>query len=185
MTGILTAKMKEKLKEQARSAGVMTCWSNPCDEYKNTREKSSAWLDAYYNGGMALDANGKWHPVKNFSMDRLAFVAGLWRVQCDFPYKIVNVRGIDMVLMGKINRVENTLFDFWNAKQVGYNCYGPFISKSEKPDYIVAKYITTKGTYMAYGRTVEEARAYLGIKLYDEYKHVIHAIENGQTNLGK
>ena len=103
-------------------------------------------------------------------------VAGIWRIQSKFPYKITRVRDKDMVLTKKLDRVENTLFEFWNAKLVGYNCYGPFIFESDVADYIVAKYETDAKTYWGYGKTLESARAYLGIKIYDEYKDVINAI---------
>ena len=168
--------------DKNRKPTSMDCWTNPLDEYKNTREKSAAWTDAVYAGTMATDEAGNRFPVKNYDMTSLAFIGGMWRVQRDFPYEIINVRGIDMVVFDKINRTENTLFEFWNAKHVGYNCYGPFVSDSKKYDYVVAKYVTQRGTYLGYGRTVEESRAYLGIKLYDEYKHVIHAIENDCAN---
>ena len=82
----------------------------------------------------------------------------------------------DIVLIKKLDRVENTLFDFYSAKMVNYNCYGPFVIDYERPDYIVAQYETDRGTYLGYGRTIEAARAYLGLKLYDEYKEVINAI---------
>lgn len=152
------------------------CWSNPFDEYKNTRIKSSAWNSACRNNEKALDKNGEWHLVKDFNMCDLAFVAGIWRVQDKLPYDITKVRDKDMVLIKKLDRVENTLFDFWSAKMVSYNCYGPFIIDIANTDYIVAQYETDNGIRWGYGKTIEDARAYLGIKLYDEYKDVINAI---------
>lgn len=152
------------------------CWSNPLDEYKNTREKSAAWNEACRNNEMAVNNKNETFPVKNFDMGKLAFVAGLWRIQQDFKQKITRVRDKDMVLMDKLDHVENTLFEFWNAKEIAYNCYGVFLSLGNKPDYIVAKYDTDKETYLGYGRTLEEARAFLGLKMYDEYKDVINAI---------
>lgn len=103
-------------------------------------------------------------------------VGGVWRIQKKLPQKITKVRDKEMVLIKKLDRVENTLFDFWSAKAVNYNCYGPFIIDIANTDYIVAKYETDKETYLGYGRTIEAARAYLGLKLYDEYKDVINAI---------
>lgn len=165
--------------------GPNDCWSNPYDEYKNTRIKSSAWTRACRNGTMALDCNNKWHPVSDFDIGSLAFVAGVWRVQDKFPHEITRVRDQDMVLIKKLNRVENTLFEFWSAKVVGYNCYGPFIIDCSQTDYIVAKYDTDYGTRWGYGRTIEDARAYLGIKMYDEYKDVINAIACKNKNRSK
>ena len=44
--------------------------------------------------------------------DRVDKIAGVWRVQRNFPYKITHVRDKDFVLLDKINRVENTFFEF-------------------------------------------------------------------------
>ena len=57
---------------------------------------------------------------------------------------------------------------------VGLNCYGRFIVGG--PEVIVAKYDTDRGTYWSYGPTLEQARAFLGIKLYDEYMDLIHSV---------
>ena len=35
------------------------CWSNPYDEYKNTHEKSNAWLKACQNNEYAVDGRGR------------------------------------------------------------------------------------------------------------------------------
>lgn len=113
---------------------------------------------------------------KGAKLDDVDLVAGLWRVQKKFPYEIVRVRDIDVVLMDKIQHTESTNFEYWNAKLVGYNCYGPFIFSGKKHDFIVARYDTDQGSYWGYGQTIEAARAFLGLKLYDEYKDVIHSI---------
>lgn len=106
-------------------------------------------------------------------------INGQWHIQNTFDYeKITRVRDKDMILMEKLNRVEDTRFEYWTAKHVGYNCFGPFVSTSTTYDYIVAKYRTDKGPRWGYGHTIEEARAYLGLKLYDEFKDVIHVIAN-------
>ena len=156
--------------------GPEDCWSNPYDEYKNTRLKSSEWQKAIKNNEFALDCSGNKYPVANYGIGDLAFVAGLWRIQNKCPYKITRVRDKDMVLIKKLDRVENTLFDFYSAKMVNYNCYGPFVIDCERANYVVARYETDKETYMGYGTSIEAARAYLGLKLYDEYKDVINAI---------
>ena len=103
-------------------------------------------------------------------------INGFWCVQKDFPYTITNVRGKDMVLIKKLNRVENTFFEFWSGKMVAYNCYGPFVFDGDIDNYIVAMYDTDNGPRMAYGKTIDAARAYLGMKLYDETKDIINGI---------
>ncbi|MFQ6696210.1 MAG: hypothetical protein ACLRFQ_02890 [Alphaproteobacteria bacterium] len=156
---------------------------SPKDGSKNTWEQATAlfivnFLQDLNQGVYAVDEKlnkielGK-EGADHYNVDK---VAGFWRIQKKLPYKITRVRDKDMVLIKKLDRVENTLFDFWSAKMVSYNCYGPFIIDIANVDYIVAQYETDKKTYLGYGRTIEAARAYLGLKLYDEYKDVINAI---------
>ena len=111
---------------------------------------------------------------KGAKLENVDFVAGLWRVQKKFPYKITRVRDKNMVLMNKINHNENTKFEYWTAKQVDYNCYGPFVIDGNAFDYIVSHCITDKGEFWGYGTTIESARAFLGLKIWDEYRDVIH-----------
>lgn len=109
-------------------------------------------------------------------LDDVDLIAGLWRIQNKFNHKITRVRDKDVVLTNKLPHQESTNFEYWNAKLVGYNCYGPFILQGNKPDLIVARYDTDNGPLWGYGQTLESARAFLGLKLYDEYKDVIHSI---------
>ena len=104
---------------------------------------------------------------KGAKLNNVDFVAGLWRVQRKFKHKIVRVRDVDMVLLNKIEHTESTNFEYWTAKLVGYNCYGPFTSSDPRPDYIVARCDTDKGVRWGYGKTLEEARAFLGLKIWD------------------
>ncbi|MBR4475814.1 MAG: hypothetical protein IKP05_04025 [Alphaproteobacteria bacterium] len=154
----------------------ISCWSNPLDEYKNTRKKSAALLRARENNEMAIDSHGNEKPVKDFKINQLAFVGGLWRIQEELPLPITRIRDKDMILTKKIDHTETTLFEFFRGKEVKYNCYGPFVIQDDKYDYIVAKYETDKKTYWSYGKSIEQARAFMGIKMYDEYKDVINTI---------
>ena len=113
---------------------------------------------------------------KGAKLEDVDFVAGLWRVQKNFPYEITRVRDKDVVLMNKLPHQENTNFEYWDAKLVGYNCYGPFVLQGKDANLIVAKYDTDEGCIWGYGTTIESARAFLGLKLYDMYKDVIHSI---------
>ena len=119
---------------------------------------------------------------KGAKLENVDKVAGLWRVQKKFPYKITRVRDKDMVLIKKLDHTESTNFEFWTAKLVGYNCYGPFIINDSDCDYIVSKCQTDKGVRWGYGTTIESARAFLGLKIWDEYKDVINdAVFNSKT----
>ena len=152
------------------------CWSNPLDEHKVLSKKVIKWRQDGENNVMAFDSHGNTKPVKDLSIDEVAFVNGLWRIQEKLSLPITRVRDKDMILTKKIDHTETTLFEFFRGKEVKYNCYGPFVIQDDKYDYIVAKYDTDKGTYWAYGKTIEQARAFMGIKLYDEYKDVINII---------
>lgn len=156
--------------------GPNDCWSNPLDEYKNTCDKSAAWVHAVHNNEYALDDKGGKHLVKDYDMGNLAYCGGIWRVQNKPNFEIMRIRDKDMVLTKKLDRAENTLFEFWSAVLVCCNCYGPYLMKDKGAEYVVAKYDTDKGTMWGYGKTLELARAYLGLKLYDEYKDVIHVL---------
>lgn len=122
-------------------------------------------------------------PLKSVPLSKLEHVAGLWRVQNEFPYEIEIVRKKAFVIGDKLPHAERTHFEFYKAYSVNENCYGKYIG--EKPDYIVAKYPTNRGVYSAYGRTIEDVRAYLGIKLYDEFQDVIHKEINSHTEKTK
>lgn len=105
-------------------------------------------------------------------LEQVDRINGIWHIQKKFPYEITLVRKQDMVLMKKLDRVENTGFEFYTAKSVAYNCFGPFLSS----DYIVAKCETDEGPFWGYGKTMDDARAYLCLKLYGEYQDVILSI---------
>ncbi len=153
---------------------------NSYSDFKNDGAKAAAYIrdkkkkETVY----AYKSDGTKVALKDCRLDNLEFVGGLWRVQNEFPYKIENVRKKDFVIGEKLPHVERTLFDFYQAFSVCENCYGKYISNAG--NYIVAKYVTNRGTYSAYGKTIEDARAYLGIKLYDEFQDVIHKAINTQ-----
>lgn len=112
-------------------------------------------------------------PIGSVSTNRLKFSGGFWRVQHEFNKPIQIVRGKDFVLHDHLDRQEDNLFEYYRAALVFENCYGKCESEQS---YIVAKYETDEQTYWGYGTSIEAARAYLGIKLYDVYKNQIHAL---------
>jgi len=125
----------------------------------------------------AVAANGRKIILgeRGAKIENVDFVAGLWRVQTKFPHEITRVRDKDMVLIKKIEHNENTNFEYWTAKLVGYNCYGPFIIEGKGDDFIVSRCIVNKNEFWGYGTTIESARAFLGLKIWDEMRDVIHA----------
>lgn len=124
-------------------------------------------------GVLAYKSDGTTVPLESVKLSNVEFVAGLWRVQSPFIHKIQDVRDKQFVLDAPLPHREKNHFEFYSAWLVSENCYGKYISDS--PKYIVAKYTTDNGTYWSYGTTIEQARAFLGIKLYDEYMDLIHA----------
>ncbi|MFQ6778391.1 MAG: hypothetical protein ACLRFI_03830 [Alphaproteobacteria bacterium] len=146
---------------------------NPLASYPDINEKKRAYDIACNDGKLALKSDNTWVELKSVPMDRVEFIAGLWRVQNKLDVTKQHVRDKDFILGRRLDVHEKNKFDFYDAAMVEYNCYGLLQFGSR---YIVAKYETDKGTYWSYGTTVEQARAFLGIRLYDEYMDLIHSV---------
>ncbi len=154
----------------------MTTYKNKLATHKTFAEKERAYNSAILDSAhpaMAYSRDGTVAPLANFAVSDVEFIGGLWRVQNPFPHKIQDVRDKHFVLHEKLLHIEKNLFEFYRASMVSENCYGPFIMPGTQ--HVVAKYTTDRGTYWSYGNTIEQARAFLGIKLYDEYMALIHA----------
>ena len=139
------------------------------EEAARTVKTGFYWRD--YGNVKALRANGRRITLgeKGAKLNNVDFVAGLWRVQTKFPYKITRVRDKDLILTEKIQyKEESTNFEYWYAKRFDYNCYGPFIINISKPDFVVAGCVTDKGIRWGYGPEIKDARAYLASKLWAE-----------------
>ena len=154
---------------------------NPIPEGEARITKMAIFCTDEVNGIKAIAENGKHITLgkSGAKLEQVDRINGQWHIQNHFDCsKITRVRDKDMVLIKKLDRTETTNFEFWSAKSVGYNCFGPFVSKGDDYDYIVAKYETDNGAMWGYGKTLESARAFLGLKLFDEYKDIIHVIAN-------
>lgn len=147
---------------------------NKLATHKTIEEKKRAYNAAILNEHtvMAYRSDDTRAPLINYPMNDVEFIGGLWRVQNQFPYEVQDVRDKQFVLGAKLPRQEKNHFEFYSAMMVSENCYGKSLSVGSK--YIVAKYTTDHGTYWSYGDTIEQARAFLGIRLYDEYTDLIH-----------
>ena len=147
---------------------------NPVPEGEARIRKMAIFSVDEVNGVKAFSETGKHIKLgaNGAKLEQVDRINGVWHIQKKFPYEITLVRKQDMVLMKKLDRVENTGFEFYSAKSVGYNCFGPFLSS----DYIVAKCETDEGPFWGYGKTMDDARAYLCLKLYGEYQDVILSI---------
>ena len=150
----------------------MTKYKNSFAEHTNVMVKFRDYNRDRRAGVLAHCSDGSAVPLSSLKLSQVEFVAGLWRVQNPFPHKVQMVRGAPFVLGERLPHAEKNLFEFYRAFRVSENCYGPFMVPGNQ---IVAKYTTDHGTYWSYGNTIEQARAFLGIKLYDEYMDLIHA----------
>ncbi len=148
-------------------------YTNPLAEYKDPVAKRRAFNSAAASGKAAWDASGREYFLRGLNIDDVEFIGGAWRVQNKFDKQIQLVRGEELVLGERLNRTERNHFEFYSAHLVGLNCYGRFVMGG--PGVIVAKYETDDETHWAYGKTLEQARAFLGIRLYDKYMDLIHA----------
>ena len=146
---------------------------NKLTTHKTIIEKQYTFIKDVLDGALAYRSDGTNVPLSSLDFSQVEFIGGLWRVQNPFPYKIQEVRGTKFVLTERLPHIEKNLFEFYRASMVSENCYGPFITPGAT--HVVAKYITDHGEYWSYGNTIEQARAFLGIKLYDEYMDLIHA----------
>lgn len=149
-------------------------FENPLAKYKDKNEKRHMFERACANGEIAWDCNGCKHALRSLKIDDVEFIAGLWRVQNKFDNKVQVVRGKEVIISEKLNRVEQNLFEFYKAYIVNVNCYGRYIIQDEF--IVVAKYETDHKVYWGYGNTIEAARAFLGIRLYDKYRDLIHSV---------
>lgn len=152
----------------------MTQYKNKFAEHKNIADKTKDFVTARKNGGFAVGADGKPVPLTDVKFENVELICGLWRIQESFPHTTQKVRDIEVVLAEKLSHTERIPFEYWRAYRIGENCYGRYLFA--KPDVIVAKYETDNVTYWGYGNTIEQARAFLGIKLFDEHMDLIHAV---------
>ncbi len=146
---------------------------NPLAPDMKMSEKYRAYLHDCDSAAMAQRADGTSVPLREVSVADVEFIGGMWRVQTRLAYRVDVIRKCPMVLGDKINLQEKNYFEFYRAAlPPQYNCYGPIGGLVF--DKVVAKYTTDRGVFWAYGDSVADARAFLGIKLYDEYMDLIH-----------
>jgi hypothetical protein len=143
--------------------------------YTNVEEKRIAFELGVEDGMVAYTGFQKHIPLggPGAEFNDVEYIAGLWRVQHKIPYEITNVRDRQFVLVEKLPRTEKNKFEYYRAALATWGGTGCSANVS-RPDWIVAKYETPRGTFMSYGQTIEQARAFLAISIYDEYQDLIH-----------
>ena len=108
---------------------------NKLATHKTIAEKQQAYNNAIlcsHQKIMAHRSDGTTIPLADVNISDVEFIAGLWRVQDSFPYKIQNVRDKSFVLHEKLDYQEKNLFEFYRASIVTQNCYGYFMSPKIK-----------------------------------------------------
>lgn len=173
MTGILMERLHKKLEERLLSSPDDKIVNN-LSTYKTVAEKRQAFNEARENHAVAFDYNLNKIPLSSVKFNDVDFIGGEWRIQRPIPDGIQVVRGRPFLLGERLPKQEKNKFEFYRAALLTYNCYG--YTDSITYTTIVAKYTTDNGTYWAYGSTIEQARAFLGIRLYDEYMDLIHSV---------
>ena len=126
-------------------------------------------------GAVARGADGQCVPLEKLPVDAVEFIAGLWRVQVDFPHEIITVRGRAMVLGRKHDAAEFGAFHYYDGYLVSNNCYGPFIG--DTPNYVVGRVDTATGPIWAYGASIPAVRAFLSVALFDRNRSMIFSAE--------
>lgn len=157
----------------------MKIYKNPlATAFQTNDDKIYAYSTACLNGAVAHRPDYTTVPLKTLNPAQVEFIGGLWRVQTPCDYNVQNVRGKDLIIGARLPHQEKTFFEYYEASLLTFNCYGPL-----KPcfDSVVAKYTTDHGTYWSYGRNIADARAFLGIRLYDEYMDLIHSVACQKT----
>ena len=143
--------------------------------YSTVAEKRIAYNRALDEGAVAYIEFNQTIPLGDpgAEFNEVEFIGGLWRVQKKFPYKITEVRNRQFVLVEKLPRTEKNKFEYYKAALATWGGTGCSADVA-KPDWIVAKYETPNGVFMSYGQTIEQARAFLAISIYDAYQDLIH-----------
>lgn len=143
--------------------------------YTNVEEKRIAFELGVEDGMVAYTGFQEHIPLggPGAEFKDVEYIAGLWRVQKKFPYKITDVRDRQFVLVKKLPRMEKNKFEYYTAAGAVWSGTGCSADVAH-PDWIVAKCKTPRGTYWAYGQTIEQARAFLAISIYDKHQDLIH-----------
>ncbi len=148
-------------------------YKNPLAPNWSMSEKYRKYLCDHKNGAYAYKSDNTRVPLNTVGVNDVEYIGGLWRVQNKMNFTISTIRDRQLILGPRIDLQEKNYFEYFQAARIPtYNCYGP-IDKLVY-DTVVAKYTTDRGIYWSYGKTVADARAFLGIKMYDEYMDVIH-----------
>lgn len=151
-------------------------------QHKTPQEKQKAFAAACKSGGVAYKSDGTTVPLSTVRAQQVEFIAGLWRVQDETNYEIRQIRDRSLILGERMPHRERTLFEFYRAMNPAFNCYGLL---NLGFDIVVAKYTTNSGTFWGYGHSIEEARAFLGIRLYDAHQETINDILNQRQRIQK
>ncbi len=156
-------------------------YPNPTRTHKNKADKlrdfdaaCQAGEMAFRDGDLSVSISKLQTPLTQFSVDDVEFIGGHWRVQTHAYYDVRQIRDQKFIIGPRINIAEKNYFEYYQIAEIPqFNCYGPV--SDPKFNMVAAHYKTDHGEYWGYGTDVASARAFLGIRLYDEYMDLIHA----------
>ncbi len=159
-------------------------YPNPLRTHLSKSDKTKDFVIDRNAGAMAYRQDEKPVPLKQCKFEDVEFIGGLWRLQEHAAYNIRKIRDQEFIMGPRIDITEKNYFEYYKiAKIPQFNCYGPI--HAPKFDMVAARYITDHGEYWGYGTDVASARAFLGIRLYDEYMDLIHAAACRNQNTQK
>ncbi len=138
----------------------------------------------------AYDISGKKKPLHTVHVDKVEFIKGKWRIQNDISDKVVNIEGTQMVLGDRIPVTAlgnpNPYCEYYTvAKDVKWGIYGVEVPSRFQYNRVVAHYTTDNKDYWVTGDNVSRAAVLLALRLYDDYKDVIHAVACRKMNQKK
>ena len=157
-------------------------YPNPLARYDVTTKADLFAQDVADGNGFAFMSSGahaatKRVPLAGLDIGQVEYIGAAWRVQQDFPHVIQNVRDRQFVIGEHLNRHEQNMFEYYSARMVGFNCYGPYVIGAP---LIVACFNAGAGAMWAYGPSIEHARAFLAISLFDRNRDLIVQAERAK-----
>lgn len=149
-------------------------YQNPLAKY-SCPESANLTKAELFRRDIASDAPmtnpyGTYWTLKGAEIDEVEYIAGLWRLQIDFPHKIQHVRDRYFIIGERLPVHESNKFDYYQAQFIDFNCYGPFMLG----DAIVGHFKTARGNFCGYGKNIPEVRSFLASQVFDAYRDVIH-----------
>ncbi len=156
-------------------------YPNPLRTHKNSASKKRDFIAARDAGAVAYKPDISTVPLSKLKMADVEFIGGCWRIQTHADYNLQQIRDKQFIMGPRIDIREKNRFEYYQIAEVPtFNCYGPI--SAPKFNMVAAHYVTDRGEYWGYGKDIASARAFLGIRLYDEHEDIILAAISKNVN---